>query len=31
VRRNGGKNIICVKSPSLPTVFLSLDKKTATP
>jgi beta-galactosidase len=30
VRRNG-KNIICVKSPSLPTVFLSLDKKTATP
>jgi beta-galactosidase len=26
VKQNGGKNIICVQSPSLPTVFLSLGK-----
>jgi beta-galactosidase len=31
VKRNGGKNIICVTSPSLPTIFLSLDKKIPTP
>lgn len=31
LKTNYGKNIICVQSPSLPTVFLTLDKKTDTP
>jgi beta-galactosidase len=31
IRHNGGKNVVCVESPSLPTVFLSLDKKTEAP
>jgi beta-galactosidase len=31
LKQNGGKNIVCVQSPSLPTVFLSLDKKLTSP
>jgi beta-galactosidase len=31
VKQNGGRNILCVQSPSLPTVFLALDKKIAAP
>jgi beta-galactosidase len=31
LKTNGGKNVVCVQSPSLPTVFLTMDKKTATP
>lgn len=31
IKEGEGKNILCVKSPSLPTVFLSLDEKVTTP
>ncbi|MBA4053293.1 MAG: glycoside hydrolase family 2 [Marivirga sp.] len=31
LRTNNGRNVICVKSPSLPTVFLSLDRQPDAP
>lgn len=31
LKANNGRNVICVQSPSLPTVFLSLDKKSDAP
>ena len=31
LKTNNGRNVICVQSPSLPTVFLSLDKKSDAP
>jgi beta-galactosidase len=31
IKHNDGKNVVCVKSSSLPTVFLSLDKKINAP
>jgi beta-galactosidase len=31
IKHNDGKNVVCVKSPSLPTIFLSLDKKIEAP
>ncbi len=31
LKTNNGKNIVCVQSPSIPTVFLALDKNTPTP